>query len=412
LLQRITQCINLCRIGTKRHTMKIHLFKLTALIFIQFIVLFYGCGGGSGGGCSSTATLQSISVTPATPSIAKSATRQLTATATYSNGTSQDITASVVWSSNAPTVVTVDASGLATGVNTGKAKIIATSGTISGSTLLTVRAATLQSITVRPKIISIITGLTLQLKATGEYSDGTSRNVTSPVIWSSGAPTVVTVNASGLTTGVGVGTAKITATSGTKSGSISLTVRAATLQSITVRPMLPSVIKGLTLKLKAIGAYSDGTSQDITSSVIWSSGARKVATVNAFGLATAVHVGNAEITAISGIISGSTLLTVAAPTLQSITVASVTPSSAKSVTQQLTATAFYSDGTSQDITASVVWGSSAPTVVTVDASGLATGVNIGKAKIFATSGTISGSTSMTVRTRRAGRQWVLQTLWQ
>lgn len=376
--------------------------------------MFYGCGGGDGGrgGGSSTATLRNISITPATPSIPKSATRQLTATATYSNGASQDITASVVWSSSAPTVVAVSASGLATGVNTGKAKITATSGTISGSALLTVRAATLQSITIRPKVLSIITGLTLQLKAIGEYSDGTSRDFTSSVIWSSGAPTVVTVNASGLTTGVGVGAAKITATTRTRSGSILLTVREATLQSITVRPMLPAIIKGLTLQLKAIGAYSDGTSQDITSLVIWSSGEAKVATVNASGLATAVHVGRAEIAAISGIISGSTLLAVAAPTLQSITVASVTPAAAKSVTQQLTATAFYSDGTSQDITASVIWSSSAPTVVTVNTDGLATGVNIGKAKIFATFGAISGNTSLMVRTRRAGRQWVLQTLWR
>lgn len=119
--------------------MKKRLFKLTVLIFIPFIVLLYGCGGGGGSGGSSTPTLQSISLTPTTPSIVKSATRQLTATATYSDGTSQDITASVIWSSSATTVVTVNASGLATGVNTGKAKITATSGTISGSTSLTVR---------------------------------------------------------------------------------------------------------------------------------------------------------------------------------------------------------------------------------------------------------------------------------
>ncbi|MGH9725943.1 MAG: Ig-like domain-containing protein, partial [Candidatus Acidiferrales bacterium] len=56
---------------------------------------------------SSPPTLQSISVTPANPSIAKGTTKQLTATGTYSDNSTQDLTASVTWSSDTPGVATV-----------------------------------------------------------------------------------------------------------------------------------------------------------------------------------------------------------------------------------------------------------------------------------------------------------------
>ncbi|MDG9811121.1 phage tail tube protein [Pseudomonas juntendi] len=64
----------------------------------------------------------SVSVTPATASIAVSATRQLTASALPS-GASQDVT----WSSSAPSIATVNASGLVAGVAAGSAVITATS---------------------------------------------------------------------------------------------------------------------------------------------------------------------------------------------------------------------------------------------------------------------------------------------
>ena len=306
-------------------------------------------------------TLTSIAVTPADPSIPKDLTKQFTATGIYSDGTSRDITASVSWSSDAPDVATINAGGLATGVAAGQSRITATlagvSASISGDTTLTVIAATLSSIVVTPVTPSIAMGLTKQFTATGTYTDGVSRDITASVTWSTGNMTVATVSPGGLATGVVAGTSVITATSGIRSGNTTLTVTPATLSFITVTPVNPSIANGLTKQFTATGTYTDGTSVDITASVTWSSGTIGVAIVNPSGLATGVGVGTSVITATSGSISGNTTLTVTPATLSLITVTPVNPSIANGLTKQFTATGTYTDGTSQDITASVTWSS-------------------------------------------------------
>ena len=84
------------------------------------------------------ATLQSIAVTPANPSIAKGLTQQFTATGTYSDGSTQNLTTQVTWASATTSVATITSGGLATGVATGTSTISATLGGITGSTVLTV----------------------------------------------------------------------------------------------------------------------------------------------------------------------------------------------------------------------------------------------------------------------------------
>jgi len=61
-------------------------------------------------------SLVSIAVTPANPSIAKSATQQFTATGTYSDGRTQNLTNSVSWTSSNTSVGTISNTGLASGV--------------------------------------------------------------------------------------------------------------------------------------------------------------------------------------------------------------------------------------------------------------------------------------------------------
>jgi hypothetical protein len=100
-------------------------------------------GGGSPQQLSLNGTggkgITSIALTPTSPVIAAGATQQFAATATYSDGSTKDITTSSTWSSSNTAVVTVGATnGLATGVAAGTATISTTVGTISGSATLTV----------------------------------------------------------------------------------------------------------------------------------------------------------------------------------------------------------------------------------------------------------------------------------
>jgi trimeric autotransporter adhesin len=86
----------------------------------------------------SNATLVSIAVTPATPSLVLGESLGFTATGTFSDGTTQDITNSVTWNSSDPPVATINASGVASSASVGTTTITATMNSASGSTTLTV----------------------------------------------------------------------------------------------------------------------------------------------------------------------------------------------------------------------------------------------------------------------------------
>jgi len=83
-------------------------------------------------------TLQTITVTPAKPTITVGTTQQLTATGTYSDTSTRDLTTQVSWLSSDTTKVTVGATGLASGAGYGSASVTASSGAISGGATVTV----------------------------------------------------------------------------------------------------------------------------------------------------------------------------------------------------------------------------------------------------------------------------------
>ena len=304
-------------------------------------------------------TLTSLAVTPANASIAKGLTEQYTAMGTYSNGSTQNLTSSVTWSSTNSAIASINSAGLATSASTGSTTIQATSGSISGSTGLTVTAPTLVSIAVTPANPSVAAGGTQQFTATGTYSDGSTQNLTSSVTWSSSSTAVATISGAGLASGVAVGSTTIEAVSGSVSGSTGLTVTP-TLVSIAVTPANTSIATGSVLQFTATGTYSNGSTQNLTGSVTWSSSSTAAATISSAGLATGVAAGNTTIQATSGSISGSTGLTVTTATVTLVSIA-VTPSNAQvavGATQQYTATGTYSNGSTQNLTNSATWSSS------------------------------------------------------
>jgi trimeric autotransporter adhesin len=173
---------------------------------------------------------------------------------------------------------------------------------------------TLQQITVTPQTPQIQQGKTQQMAATGSYDDGSTKDITGKVQWSSDDTTVATVGTStGLVTANTLGTATITAASATITGSTTATVVLANIQSISVTPTNTSITQGNTKQFTAIATTSNGTTQDITSSATWNSSNTNVVTIDATGLATALAVTTAQtvtISASSGGVTGSTNLTV------------------------------------------------------------------------------------------------------
>jgi uncharacterized protein YjdB len=260
----------------------------------------------------------------------------------------------------------------------------------------------LSSITVSPSSPSnLAVGQTTSFTASGTYSDGSTSDLTYEVSWVSDNTAIASIDANGTATGVAAGTANITASlDGITSSSVSLPVVAATptLSSIAVTPLSPSIlaIDG-TQQFDAVGTYADGTTADISNQVTWNSDTTATATISSTGLGSGVAAGTANISAtLDGITSPNVLLTVEAVT--SIAVAPSSPAKSEvGGAQQFTATATFTDGTTEDITSQVTWASDNTAIAQIDLTGSATGIAAGTANITAAiDGVTSPAVSLTV----------------
>jgi uncharacterized protein YjdB len=372
--------------------------KFSILAICLFLAACSGVQSPSGGGGQpGSASLTGILVSPASASVAAAATVNLHATGTYSDGTSKDITTSVAWLSSDSNVASVSNAGVATGVATGVVTVSAHSGAFSGSATLTVGNAgtNLTSITLSPVNASIPINTTLQLTATGNYSDGSTRDLTALVSWSSATISKATVDVSGLVQAVAAGTSSITATIGSVSQSTNVTVTAPTINSISVTPEDLTLPIGISQQYVASAIYSDGSIQDLVSGVTWSSSTASVATIDANGLASIIAAGSTTITATVGAFTDTTTITVVPAQLTSITLSPASVSIAPGTQQQFVATGNFDDGSTQVLT-SALWSSSAISVLTIDANGLGVAVGPGTSTVTAISGTISATASITV----------------
>ncbi len=329
------------------------------------------------------AIASSIALTSSASNLTAGLTAQLQATATYSNGTTGDVSSSATYTSSNPSVATVSASGQVTAVSVGSAVITATYEGKSKTVTITVTAATAQSISVTPGATQFAKGTTTQLQTTATLSDGTAPNVTSQATYTSSAPAVATINSSGVVTGVSIGTAVITASYQGKTATTTLTITAATATSIALTSSSNNLPAGTTAQLQATATYTDGTTGDVSSSATYTSSNHSVATVSATGQVMSVSTGTAVITATYEGQSATVTITVSAATALSITVTAGSTQFAKGTTTQLQTTATLTNGTTQDVTSQATYTSSAPAVATVNSSGVVTGVSIGTAVITA-----------------------------
>ena len=204
-----------------------------------------------------TAVLPSISISPATASIAAGLTQQYIASGNYSDGSSIDLTTQVSWSaSGGGSCATISNSslteGLASSVAQGSCSIGATFNSITATpATLTVTAAALASITVGPSAPSVALGNSQQFTVTGNFTDGSTLDVTSGATWSSNNTGVATINSSGLAATLTQGSAIIETTYAGFSHNTVLTVGPKIFVSINVTPSTLTLAKGLTQQCTA-----------------------------------------------------------------------------------------------------------------------------------------------------------------
>jgi uncharacterized protein YjdB len=380
-------------------------------------------GNGGGGGTPPPVTLSSITVSPATASIAPGTTTQFTAQGSYSDGSTKDLTSQVTWKSSASSIATLNANGvagLAKAVAAGSATVSASMNGISGSAALSVTNAVLLSIAVSPSNPSIDVGTQQQFTAKGTFDDGTAQDISNVASWTTSSGVASITTKSGLATGNTTGTATITATftlgSTSIQGTAQLTVTLANLVSIAINAVNPgtggtaanpAIAVNTLQSFSAIGTFTDGSTHNLNGLVTWASSNPSVAMIGTQNpSAQGVAPGVSTISATTGLVTGTTILTVTNATLISMSVAPSSTSIPVGVKVNLKTSGSFSDGSTQDLTVQANWASSNSALATVSnsggSSGLVTSVAPGTVTINAVApaslGSVAVSASVTVTT--------------
>jgi predicted RNA-binding protein with TRAM domain len=337
---------------------------------------------------------------------------QLSATATYDNGTTVDVSKLASWSSNNSNVAQSDGNGVIQipyFENGGFASITATLGGQSGAEELTVDSSIPPTITLKDAngntgSGTVGLGQTDQLTA-ADFTGGAPNQILNPLVtWATNEPGVATVSSSGLVTVVGGSQgeqATIRATDGLFSGTFVVTVDLTHPTSITVTPGTATMGSGGSLTFTATGHYPGGYTANVSSFATWSTNKPSSTTdFNLYQLSVAPNsTGNPIVIAVQaslgGAVPGTATVTEGVGPPTSLTVSPATSGSggtplSPGQTVQMSATAQFGSGSGAanvDVTNNVTWISSNTSVVTVSQTGLVTAVghtNNAEASVYAT----------------------------
>jgi uncharacterized protein YjdB len=305
----------------------------------------------------------------------------------------------VAYTSSNDLVATVDANGLVTAIAQGQASITASNGAVAGICDITVST------------LPVLTHITMSLSSGTRYPgqsqvvdvqtiDQFGNNIAANVTFTSSDQNVVTAGPNAGMPGTFIiqamalgGPITVTASAGGLSTTANITVvPQPVLNSITVSPSTAAVVAGKTQQLAA--RTIDQFGNDIFAAVNWTSSDAAVATVNN-GVVTAVALGTATISAVSGNVSGQATITVTPLlVLGSITVNPATATTVVGQTQQFAAQPLDQFGNS--IAASITWTTSDSAIATISGSGLLSAIAAGPVTVTATSGAVAKTSSVTV----------------
>ena len=340
-------------------------------------------------GCTKTIEVSSVRLSESsmTLTVGESATLQAVV---EPSGADYD---GVTWTSSDASVASVS-NGLVKANKVGTATITATAGGVSGTCAVTVDVVHVREVTLNVGTAEVYVGEELTLFAAVFPSNAENTNV----YWSTGDSKVATVT-DGVVTGLSAGTTTITVISedgGIKATcQVTVTVKVIPVTAITLSSTEMTIEVGGKQTLQAEVKPDGATDKSVT----WSSSDPSVATVDsATGEVTAVSEGTATIfcSAADGSVSAACLVecTPAVVPVESITLDIKSLSLITGETKVLTATVSPEEATDK----AVMWSSSDPSVVEVEATGKITAKSAGEATVTCTSsdGKQTASCSVTV----------------
>lgn len=209
---------------------------------------------------------------------------------------------SIEWSSDSPTIASIDQNGTVTAFALGSATITASCGEVSATCTVTVVPTPVESITLSKDDAQLKVGEIIALTATVIPEDATDKTVT----WTSDNAEVASVDENGNVIAVALGSANITAACGEVNATCNVTVVATPVESITLSQEYADLTVGEHLALSAIVLPESATNKEI----LWSSSDPAVAGVDSDGNVTAINVGIADIIASCGEVSAICHVTV------------------------------------------------------------------------------------------------------
>lgn len=359
------------------------------------------CGGSASDSVAPvTQSPAQIAITPNAPAVAIGAQLALQAQVHDANG--QIVPgATVFWSSNDTTIVSVSSVGVVTGNSVGTTQIAASSNGQSAVVAVAVVPVAVASVAIAPSSATITIGGSVTLQGIAYDAAGNTLAGRS-VVWATSAPQVATVNAFGTVTGVAAGTATVTGTIEGKSASATVNVAVIPVSRVTVSPGSAALNVGQSASFTVVTLDANGNTLN-GRTVTWTSADVSIATVTAAGLVKATGAGTTTITAASEGKTGTAQVVVTATAPTPVSTVTVTPSTASLTAGDVTTlSATTRDGSGNALSGhAITWSSSAPQVATVSPSGVVTAVAGGSATITATSEGKQGTARVTVTERVA-----------
>jgi trimeric autotransporter adhesin len=251
-----------------------------------------------------------LDLTPTAQTLIAGQALQLTVTRRFSGGAIEDVTANVTYTSSNRAIATVSDRGVLapTGSETGEVivKVFDPGSNATALASFTVVEAQITSIDISPSVI-VMTRSTppRSFIATGRFNNGTTREITTEVLWTSTNTAAAIVGNSsidrGIVSAVADGDTTILATD-SKTGvagraTVFVTGGSAVLQALVLTPNPAKVAVGMNVEMTAVGVYSDGSTKNLTKSVTWSSSRTDAAVIDSSGVVTGVAVGDTTVSA-------------------------------------------------------------------------------------------------------------------
>jgi hypothetical protein len=275
----------------------------------------------------------------------------------YDNNQTQVHTTSATLSSQNTGVATIDSNGNIHATGAGSTTIDVSFNGFNTSLNLEVSSATIDSIQVTPALGSKPVGLNQEFIATANLSDGSTLDITNSVDWSSSDTSKLSINSQGVAQLLSAGSVEVSADLDGLSSTVSFTVLAKTLDSISLVIPNPSIAVDVLTDVTCLAHYSDGSSEDISSEVSLTLSDNSIALIdqtNTIRLRS-LSVGVTDINASFSGLNASATLTVTAANLVSIEVQTNNSLLSAGVNAYFRAMGTYDDASVVDITNNVAW---------------------------------------------------------